>query len=98
VVRHRLGRAPTSPSSQADLRALLYTLAAEQAGDGAPATVLLHNLSTDEREQLALSPRQRARLTDELHEALDGIARGDYAPRPEAGACDTCPFLLICPA
>jgi DNA helicase-2/ATP-dependent DNA helicase PcrA len=94
-VRHRLGR---SSSPQADLRALFYALAAEQRPGEAPATLLHHNLSTDERTPATLNPRQRARLTETLHDALDGLARADFAPRPVAGACESCPFLLICPA
>ena len=94
-VRHRLGRAS---SPQADLRALFYALAAEQHPGEAPATLLHHNLSTDERTPAALNPRQRTRLTEELRDALDGMARTDYAPRPQSGACESCPFLLICPA
>jgi CRISPR/Cas system-associated exonuclease Cas4 (RecB family) len=94
-VRHRLGR---SSSPQADLRALFYALAAEQYHGARPATLLHHNLSTDERAPAALNPRQRARLTEDLHDALDGITRADYAPKPVSGACESCPFQLICPA
>ncbi len=94
-IRHRLGR---SSAPQADMRALFYALAAEQAVGEGPATLLQYNLSTDELAPAALSARQRSRLTDELHDALDGIARGDFAAKPEPGACDRCPFLLICPA
>jgi superfamily I DNA/RNA helicase/Zn-dependent peptidase ImmA (M78 family)/CRISPR/Cas system-associated exonuclease Cas4 (RecB family) len=93
-VRHRLGRSSSPP----DLRALFYELAAEQAAEGAPVALHQHNLSTGQIEPLALDARQRAKLTEQLHDALDGIARGDFTPHPEPSLCQSCPFLLICPA
>jgi CRISPR/Cas system-associated exonuclease Cas4 (RecB family) len=93
-VRHRLGRSSPPP----DLRALFYELAAEQAAESAPVALHQHNLSTGQIEPLALDARQRAKLTEQLHDALDGIARGDFTPHPEPSLCQSCPFLLICPA
>src|SRR5262249_58395422 len=94
-VRHRLGHAA---SAQQDLRALFYTLAAEQGAGGAPVEMYAHNLSTGALEPLALDARKRAKLTEQLHDALDGIRAGNFTPRPEPTTCQNCPFLLICPA
>lgn len=94
-VRHRLGR---SAARAPDLRALLYTLAAEQRAAGAPAELLQHNLSTGEIERLTLNERARARLRDELADVLDGMASGYYPARPDPNICPSCPFLLVCPA
>src|SRR5262249_8162324 len=96
-VRHRLGH---SASAQQDLRALFYTLAAEQSGGGggAPVEMYAHNLSTGALEPLTLDARKRAKLTEQLHDALDGIRAGNFTPRPEPNSCQNCPFLLICPA
>ena len=94
-VRDRLGAAPDRP----DLRALLYTLAAEQqTTPGAPIAVSQRNMTTGEREPLTIRPRQRENLRDELASAVEGILRNDYTPHPEAHRCQNCPFLLICPA
>ena len=93
-VRDRLGAASDSP----DLRALLYTMAAEQhTAAGAPVEVSQRNMTTGEREPVTLRPRQRENLHDELASAVEGILRNDYAPRPETHRCQSCPFLLICP-
>ena len=93
-VRDRLGAASERP----DLRALLYTLAAEQQTTaGAPVEVSQRNMTTGEREPVTLRPRQRENLHDELASAVEGILRNDYAPRPETHRCQSCPFLLICP-
>lgn len=94
-VRDRLGAASDRP----DLRALLYTLAAEQqAAPGAPVEVSQRNMTTGEREPVTIRPRQRENLHDELTSAIEGILRSDFTPRPEAHRCQSCPFLLICPA
>ncbi|HET9981463.1 MAG TPA: ATP-dependent DNA helicase, partial [Ktedonobacterales bacterium] len=91
-VRDRLGAAPDRP----DLRALLYTLAAEQ--QTTPTEVSQRNMTTGEREPLTIRPRQRENLRDELASAVEGILRNDFTPRPETHRCQNCPFLLICPA
>jgi ATP-dependent DNA helicase UvrD/PcrA len=94
-VRDRLGAASDRP----DLRALIYTLAAEQeSAPGVPVEVSQRNMTTGERDPLILRPRQRESLQDELTSALEGMLRNDYSPRPEAHRCQSCPFLLICPA
>ncbi|HEX5440362.1 MAG TPA: PD-(D/E)XK nuclease family protein, partial [Ktedonobacterales bacterium] len=94
-VRDRLGGASDRP----DLRALLYTLAAEQqAGKGERVEVSQRNMTTGAREPVTIRPRQRENLHDELTSAIEGILRNDFTPRPEAHRCQSCPFLLICPA
>jgi hypothetical protein len=94
-VRDRLGAASDRP----DLRALLYTLAAEQqTGNGERVEVSQRNMTTGARELVTIRPRQRENLHDELTSAIEGILRNDFTPRPEAHRCQSCPFLLICPA
>jgi superfamily I DNA/RNA helicase/Zn-dependent peptidase ImmA (M78 family)/CRISPR/Cas system-associated exonuclease Cas4 (RecB family) len=93
-VRHRLGRGAGAP----DMRSLLYTLAAEQRGAAVPAQLYQHNLTTGELERVTLDRRKLTKLREELDAALDGLARGDYAPHPDPATCQSCPFLLICPA
>lgn len=94
-VRDRLGAASERP----DLRALLYTLAAEQQTvQDLPIEVSQRNMTTGEREPVTIRPRQRENLRDELTSAIDGILRNDFTPRPETHRCQSCPFLLICPA
>jgi DNA helicase-2/ATP-dependent DNA helicase PcrA len=94
-VRDRLGAASERP----DLRALLYTMAAEQqTGNGERVEVSQRNMTTGAREPVTIRPRQRENLHDELTSAIEGILRNDFTPRPEAHRCQSCPFLLICPA
>jgi hypothetical protein len=96
-VRHRLGRGPAT-ATPADLRALLYALAAEQDRRAAPAELYQHNLTTGELERVRLDPKRQQRLREALVEALVGIESGTYPARPDPVTCQTCPFLLVCPA
>jgi DNA helicase-2/ATP-dependent DNA helicase PcrA len=97
-VRHRLGRNSASAASAADLRALLYAMAAEQDRRAAPAELFQHNLTTGELERVQLDPRRQSRLRETLVEALAGMESGVYPARPDPVMCQNCPFLLICPA
>lgn len=92
LIRERL----TTGSDRPDVRAMLYTLAAEQSGER-PTEVYQRDMSTGERVPIRLSTRQRASLRAEADAALEGIARGDFTPRPSAHYCQMCPFLMICP-
>jgi CRISPR/Cas system-associated exonuclease Cas4 (RecB family) len=93
-VRHRLGNGnPAKP----DLHALLYTLAAQKSGAGAPQ-LYSHNLTTGELDQVTLDERKLVKLREELDSVLEGIERGFYPPRPDPTTCQSCPFLLVCPA
>jgi superfamily I DNA/RNA helicase/Zn-dependent peptidase ImmA (M78 family)/CRISPR/Cas system-associated exonuclease Cas4 (RecB family) len=98
-VRHRVG---PSRAAQADLRALLYTLAAEQTAEQstrqARPVLYQHNLSTGEVERVELDTRKLTRLRENLVDILAGMESGIYPPRPDPNTCQNCPFLLVCPA
>jgi DNA helicase II / ATP-dependent DNA helicase PcrA len=92
-VRHRLGRSSrTSP----DLRTLLYVLAADHEADS--PELFQHNLTTGDLERVTLNDRKLTKLHEELGHALDGMESGLYPARPDPSVCQSCPFLLICPA
>ena len=94
LVRHRLTQA-----GRPDLRALLYTLAAEErARRGETVELVQEHLPTGHSAPIELSVRQRASLREDLEDAMDGIASQNYPPRNDPHTCQGCPFLLICPA
>jgi CRISPR/Cas system-associated exonuclease Cas4 (RecB family) len=72
--------------------------AEQQTGKGERVEVSQRNMTTGAREPVTIRPRQRENLHDELTSAIEGILRNDFTPRPEAHRCQSCPFLLICPA
>lgn len=93
-VRHRVGG---SGAAQPDLRTLLYVMAAEQQSQATPE-LFQHNLSTGALDRVPLDGRKLSRLRDELGSLLAGIESGVYPARPDPNTCQSCPFLLICPA
>jgi len=92
-VRFGAGRQAGEPT----LRDLFYLRAAEQAGADQIATPHHYSLTTGEVAPLTLSQRQIERLEREAEQALAGLDRAIYAPKPEPRTCQNCPFLLICP-
>jgi ATP-dependent DNA helicase UvrD/PcrA len=96
-VRHRLGGSSTATSGQ-DLRALLYALAAEQHRKPGPAELYQHNLITGELERVQLDARKQSRLRETLIEAISSMESGSYPAKPDPFNCQSCPFLLVCPA
>lgn len=94
LVRHRLGN---STPGNLDLHSLFYVLAAQESG--AVATELYsHNLTTGEMDHVTLDERRLAKLREELDAVLAGIESGSYPPKPDPNTCQSCPFVLICPA
>src|SRR5258706_2316866 len=95
IVRHRFGR--NAAGAAPDVRTLFYSLAAEQ-GYAATAEVVTHNLSTGELEAVEPNSKKLARLREEVDALLGEMQSGVYPARPDPQTCQSCPFLLICPA
>ncbi|MGH2516806.1 MAG: PD-(D/E)XK nuclease family protein, partial [Ktedonobacterales bacterium] len=95
IVRHRIGRAEMET---ADLRALLYELAAQQTANPVRPELQQQNLTTGEVRTMRLDGRKVTRLRERLDELLVGMRGGEYPPKPDPMVCPTCPFFLICPA
>ena len=47
-------------------------------------------------EQINLNRRAREEMAERIDAALDGLARGDYPPRPDDNRCPSCPFFFAC--
>jgi superfamily I DNA/RNA helicase/Zn-dependent peptidase ImmA (M78 family) len=92
-VRQHLGGSP----NRADVRALLYRLAAEQYGTNGGAAEAVQQSSNGYEERIVLSRRQEERVREELAGALAGMEEGNYPARPDPHTCAGCPFLMICP-
>jgi ATP-dependent DNA helicase UvrD/PcrA len=95
IVRHRFGR--NAAGAAPDVRTLFYSLAAEQ-GYAAAAEVVTHNLSTGELEAVEPHSKKLVRLREEVDALLGEMQSGVYPARPDPQTCQSCPFLLICPA
>ena len=96
LVRTRFGKSRSKPS--AGTRELLYLHAQRQHHAGQQVVLQTHNLSTGETHEIKISARKEQSLMEGLEQAIKGIERQDFTPRPDAYVCPTCPFFLICPA
>jgi CRISPR/Cas system-associated exonuclease Cas4 (RecB family) len=95
-VRTRFARKGSKPTT--GTRELLYVHAARQHHAGQETALQAHNLSSGETHEIKLTPRKEQSLLSELEQAIQGIERQDFAPRPDPYVCATCPFFLVCPA
>ncbi len=96
LVRTRFARKGSKPAT--GTRELLYVHAARQHHAGQETALQTHNLSSGETHEIKLTPRKEQSLLSELEQAIAGIERQDFAPRPDPYVCATCPFFLVCPA
>ena len=96
LVRTRFAKKGSKPST--GMRELLYVHASRQHHAGQEVALQTHNLSSGETHEIKLTPRKEQSLMSELEQAIAGIERQDFTPRPDAYVCATCPFFLVCPA
>lgn len=95
-IRTRFGKSKSKPT--AGTRELLYLHARRQHHAGQDITLHTHNLSTGETHEIKVTPRKEQSLMSDLEQAIQGIERQDFTPKPDAYVCSMCPFFLICPA
>ena len=47
---------------------------------------------------ITLTDKKEQSLFNELEQAISGMARHEFPPKPDVIKCPGCPFFLICPA
>ena len=94
VERLRTGR-PTK--SEADKNIYGLYAAARDAEPSVPRSIQIRYLSTDEVKPIALTPRVIKTRLNRYNEAIGGILREDFSPRPDDRVCPRCPHYFICP-
>ena len=95
-VRAHFGKRKAKPAPAA--RELLYAHASRQHQAGRNIELLVHNMSTGETFQIKLTEKKEQSLYNELEQAILGLEKNEFPPKPDAFVCPTCPFFLICPA
>ncbi len=95
-VRAHFGKRKEKPTPAA--RELLYARASRQHHAGRNIELLVHNMSTGETFQIKLTEKKEQSLYNELEQAILGLERNEFPPKPDPFVCPTCPFFLICPA
>ncbi len=95
-VRTRFGKRKEKPAPAA--RELLYARALRQHHPGQNIELHFHNMSTGETFQIKLTEKKEQGLYNELEQAILGLERNEFPPKPDPFYCPSCPFFLICPA
>ena len=95
-VRTRFGKRKQKPS--ASTREMLYIRASRQHHPGRAVELQVHNMSTGETYPITLTNKKEQSLYDELEQAILGMERNEFPPKPDVMKCPGCPFFLICPA
>ena len=95
IERLRTGR-PTKSEMGKDIYAL-YVTAAQNAEPRVLRTVNVRYLSADQVDTVDLKPGTIATRLNHYNDAIRGILRKDFAPRPNDRNCPRCPHYFICP-
>jgi CRISPR/Cas system-associated exonuclease Cas4 (RecB family) len=95
-VRTRFGKRKEKPVATA--REMLYARASRQNHPGRNIELQLHNMSTGETYPITLTNKKEQSLYNELEQAILGLERNEFPPKPDVVICPTCPFFMICPA
>lgn len=95
-VRTRFGKRKEKPTPTT--REMLYVRASRQHQPGRTIELQAHNMSTGETYPITLTNKKEQSLYDELEQAILGMERNEYPPKPDVMKCPGCPFFLICPA
>ena len=95
-VRTRFGKRKEKPTPSA--REMLYVHASRQHHPGHTIELQAHNLSTGETYPITLTEKKEQSLYNELEQAILGMERHEFPPKPDVIRCPGCPFYLICPA
>ncbi len=95
-VRTRFGKRKQKPSTST--REMLYVRASRQHHPGRAVEFQAHNMSTGETYPITLTNKKEQSLYDEVEQAILGMDRNEFPPKPDLMKCPGCPFFLICPA
>src|SRR5436190_394800 len=95
-VRTRFGKRKEKPAATA--REMLYVRASRQHLPGRSIVLQAHNMSTGETYPIILTDKKEQSLYNELEQAILGMERHEFPPKPDVVKCPNCPFFLMCPA
>jgi len=94
-VRMQFGKPTQRPYTTT--REMLYVHASRQHHPGRTVELQAHNMSTDDMYPITLTTKKEQSLYDELEQAIVGMDRHEFPPKPDVMKCPSCPFFLICP-
>jgi DNA helicase-2/ATP-dependent DNA helicase PcrA len=96
IVDYKTGRPRDQEDADKSLQLSLYAIAARDAWDADPASLVFYNLDTNSAVETFRSPAQLQEAADKVRQVADRIAQGDFAPKRDYH-CNWCPYRAVCP-
>ncbi|HEY8167572.1 MAG TPA: ATP-dependent DNA helicase [Candidatus Limnocylindrales bacterium] len=84
--------------ARSSLQLAIYALAHEVTDGTLPSALQLHFLGSGVVARVPVDARRLVAARASIRAGAEGIAAGDFSPRPDPMACRDCPFRRICPA
>jgi DNA helicase II / ATP-dependent DNA helicase PcrA len=96
VIDYKTGAPKDRKFAEESLQLSIYAMAAAQM-NLAPRELVLVNVQDNSQAVAGRTPRQLDTARQEIEEAAEGIARGDFEPTP-GQHCRWCDYRSLCPA
>ena len=101
VIDIKTGVLPSRAQAQDSLQLLAYQVGLEKAGVGTGGAALWspkQGVKGTLRDQKRLTPEDLVEAEQKLADLAETLIGPELTANPETGDCDTCPFILVCPA
>ncbi|MGH9554638.1 MAG: PD-(D/E)XK nuclease family protein, partial [Terriglobales bacterium] len=96
IVDYKTGRPREQEDADKSLQLSLYAIAARDAWDAEPASLVFYNLETNSPVETFRNPVQLLEVSEKVREVAARIAAGDFPPKPDYH-CTWCPYRSLCP-
>ncbi|MGH9601360.1 MAG: ATP-dependent helicase [Terriglobales bacterium] len=96
IVDYKTGRPRDQEDADESLQLSIYAIAAREAWNAEPASLILYNLETNTPVETFRTPVQLLEVSEQVRDVAARIAAGDFAPKPDYH-CIWCPYRALCP-
>jgi DNA helicase-2/ATP-dependent DNA helicase PcrA len=96
IVDYKTGRPRDQEDADQSLQLSLYAIAARDAWDAEPASLVFYNLETNAPVETFRTPAQLLEAAETVREVAERIAAGDFKAKPDYH-CNWCPYRALCP-
>jgi len=91
-------RRTANKKARDSLQLQVYALAWQAQRGELPRAMRLHFLESGVTGETTPDGARLERAREHVDTAIEGISRGEFAPRPNPVACGYCPFRQVCPS
>jgi DNA helicase-2/ATP-dependent DNA helicase PcrA len=96
ILDYKTGKARTQEDADESLQLSIYALAAEEKWGYRVGSLIFYNLDGNVAVATRRSLVQLEDAKERVHAAAQGIAQGDFRPKPDFH-CAFCPYRSVCP-